>query len=338
MPVVGFVEFTKRPLLKSYLVPLFLIFFGGVFQSLYLRDLEGILRCGQAIFLIYFGQYLYHLSNKKNHLILIKSIFVASVVYLGLEILFTQDYFLKQIIPGLYLYRFVGVVGESNFSGLLFSLMILMSFFYRQYLWSFLYFILLATTMSRSYFGLAVFGVVGYLFVRKFSSKTKWISLIGILTAIMLPIILLLVEKYADDSIKLYLAIKTNGRYPIWITHLAIFKNNIFGVGYFNAHELFQNYAQLGSSIVLNGKFKLVDAALFQHNMFIHTISEFGFWGYGLLTWFLVSFVKKIYHDSEMLFFFMVFLIGCCSLNVFHEFSFYFFLAFMYKQATKEIF
>jgi hypothetical protein len=183
-----------------------------------------------------------------------------------------------------------------------------------------------------------VIGVIGFLPVRKFLNKTKWISILGILMVILLPIILLLFENYSNDSVKLYLALKTNGRYPIWITHLAIFKNNIFGVGYFNAHDLFQGYAAQGSSIILDGKFKLVDAPLFQHNMLIHTISEFGFWGYGLLIWFLVNFTKKVYHDPEILFLFMIFLLGCCSLNVFHEFSFYFFLAFMYKQATKEIY
>jgi hypothetical protein len=337
MPIVGFFEFTRRPLLKSYLVPLFLIFLGGLFQSLYLKDVEGIVRCGQAMLLVYFGQYLFGLSNKKNHLIFFKSIFFISLLYLILEIIFTRDYFLKQVIPGLFLYRFVGIVGESNFSGLLFSILILMSFYYRKYIWSVLYLLLLATTMSRTYIGLALFGVIGLIFVRIFSNKTRWISLLGILFIILLPLTLILIEQYSDDSFKLYLALKTNGRYPIWITHLSIFRNNIFGVGYFNAHDLFQSYANQGSSIVLHEKFKLVDAPLFQHNMMIHTISEFGFWGYGLLILFLVSFTKKIYHDAEMLFFFMVFLIGCCSLNVFHEFSFYFFLAFMYRQATKEI-
>jgi len=337
MPLVGVYEFFKRPLIKSYLLPLFLIFFFGIFQSLYLHDFEGIIRCVQAIFLIYFGQFLYGIANKENHFIMIKSIFFASILYLFLEILFTDIYLKKEFIPGFHLYRFYGIVGESNFSGLLFSLMIMMCLYYRKYLWSLLYFLLIVTTMSRTYFSLAVIGVLGFFVVRNLKIKSKCLSLLGIALVILLPILLLLTEKYGSDSLKVFLAIKTNGRYPIWITHLVIFKNNPFGVGYFNAHELFQSYASQGSTIILNGKFKLVDAPLFQHNMLIHTISEFGFWGYGLLIWFLVNFTRKVYHNPEILFLFMIMLLGCCSLNIFHEFSFYFFLAFLYKEATKEI-
>jgi hypothetical protein len=336
MPVIGLWEAFRCYKLKRIFLPLGILFFLGMVQALILEDKGVFIRCLQGFFLVYFGQFLTkYLINDTIYAKLCRNIAIISAFYFLLELITTKDYLGKEMMPGFVLYRFFGVIGESNFSGLLFAAILFICLYQKWYKLMAFFALMILTTMSRSYMALSLITVIGYYLVLKNKKIAKISSLLIVFSVALAPILLMLFEWFAPESLKLIAAEKTNGRYAIWITYISIFKSHLWGVGYFKGPDFFQSFAHQGSSIVTNNQFMLLDFPLHQHSMPIQTISEFGIWGFALLCWFIFEVTRFVYQNTHALFLWAMFLLGTCSLNVFHEFSFYLMIAFVNFKATE---
>ena len=332
MPLLGGFYFVKHRKIFPIYYPFVLIFLIAMISSLALGQWMSVVRCIQTILMVGFSHFLLHYLEKKDYFLILRNILIIFSLMFIYELIFTGPAVVsKPIIFGFTLPRYVGAVGESNFSGMVLSgigLLYLVEKKYWLLLWTS---IMLLLTASRGAWGAVLLGLL-LLGEPLFSDKGWRITCKSILWLLfLLPFLLFAVELLFPDQWKMTLNTLSSHRYAIQLTYIKMAISYPFGTGFYNSFEKFTQYFPESSSIVQNGLFNLKGNP-HQHNLYLQTLSELGIWGYCLLFLFLKNILNTaLTVNRRLAFAFLCLLIGFTTLNAFSEFIFYFYFAYILR-------
>jgi hypothetical protein len=325
MGLFHFLKELSYPRIFIYLaIPFFLnsIIFG------FKGDIGSAIRCILPLFVFIVPSFLQSNLNKDGYIKLAKGVVYFFVCIYLLEF-FLVNQTMKQVLPGVFIPKFEGASGYSNFSGFYMGIIGLVFLHSKKYKWFFFSILLQLLTFSRSSFlmtALAIFGCIIYFKENKFSKKLSHVFLILILIS---PFLLYLVEWTLNDHLKMKLVFLTSGRYPIQHSFLEMFLDNPFGVGYLQSHKLFHLYRETGTSIIENGLYQIPFRDIDAHSTFVQFLVEFGFVGYMILIYTLTKIYNSIISESFILGWFFCCILFCqLFLYGLNEFLFFYFLAY----------
>lgn len=335
MPVVGYFHLAVEKRVHRQLWPLLGIFLYGIVLSIFYGHYVGIARCLQAIGLILMSDYMLSKFKLEDFIKVSRAMLILSLVYLLFEYMILGIPHYKVILPGIKIFRFNGLVGESNFSAICIALAMLLTLLYdKKKYFVFLGLISLILFASRIAFILFILGALGLL-INRFAKKLgKWLVILFASIPFLFPLFIWTIESFFSDRIKLLVEKIVNGRYVINACFLKMFFDNPLGVGYFRGRSMYKHYGKKGSTLIENGLFRYAgDFAWTEyehHNLFMQTLSELGIIGYSLLAYFIYQLIKR-YDERHFLAFYIFSLtfVGFSSLNGYNEFILYFMIAFL---------
>lgn len=338
MPLVGYWHVVRERAVNRLLWPLLSLFGVGIFLSLFHGHYLGVARCLQTMGIILLADFLVLNFKQSDFIVMARSILILSLVYLAVEYAFLGIPYRKMILPGVKWIRFSGLVGESNFSAICIALLTVHSLFFdkKKYyvLIGLISLVLFASRIAIILFLLGAFGIFIHRFLKKLGKLSVY-SLGAI--PFFFPLFIFMIESFATDKVKLLVEKIVNGRYVINACYLKMFFENPLGVGYFRGRSMYKHYGLKGSSLIENGLFRYPGNFAWteyeHHNLFMQTLSELGFWGYGLLIFFVWQIFRRYQEELFLSFYlFAITLVGFSSLNGYNEYILYFMIAFLLKQ------
>lgn len=319
MPLVGFIDFALEKSFNKLLLPLLVVFCMAVFQGIYLKDLGVIIRGVQGILMVLFANYLSKKFEEKHIINIVKSSVLLSIGYYICEYIFLKPLPMKEVINGIFLMRFSGLIGESNFSALLIFALASFSFYFKRYFLFILCFLILLPLMSRMGIILVVLIPISMLLLFLKENKFKFIINLTLILICLSPIIIGLLDTFLSDLNCLMLSKLTNGRFAIAAGYWKMFIQNPLGVGFYKGPESILSF--------IPAKYSLEQFNYHQHSMYVQTLSELGLQGLIVLNYFLLKFTNfLIEQDRKLSILWLILLFGLMSLNSFSEFAFYLFI------------
>jgi hypothetical protein len=320
MPAIGLIHAVHKRSLASGLIPLMILFILCGLQGLILQETTTVVRSCQGILMVFFADWISLYLEERRILRLTKSVLILSLLYYALEKILISSLPGKMFLPGVYLTRFSGIVGESNFSALALFGFAAMAFQLRKYWLYFFYFLAIIPLMSRM--GLILVLLIPLAkFVTKLPEKYLRITIFAIISFVLLvPWITGGLDAFLPDSYKLQLSHLTNGRFGISVGYWNIFKNNFMGVGFYNGpNSILQNIPSF---------YHLNHYPYQQHSLYMQSLSEMGIWGWGLFSFFILKTTNRILNKNiDFAWSWTLLLIGLMALNGYSEFILYFFIS-----------
>lgn len=320
MPLIGAFHFVFNRKINKLVIPLIAIFIYSLIQSLVMKDLNAMARSVQGILMVFFSQFLAEYFKENEIINLIRSSLIFSVLYYLLEYLLIPNLPLKEVVSGLTLVRFSGIVGESNFSALLLFGMGAFSLYFKRLGLFALSFLLVLPLMSRMGILLFVLILVLYFINSFIKIHVKKISYLSLSIILLSPMIMGLLDSFLSEESCLLMSKITNGRFAIASGYWKMFLDHPFGVGYYNGPELILKYLPV--------KYNLGQFDFHHHSLYVQTLSEFGIIGHLLLGYFFYQLISTACkRDTFFALMWIVLLFGMSSLNSYSEFVFYLFIA-----------
>ncbi len=316
--LLGFVFFLKTKRVNPLFLPLLLLLGFGTVRSLTLMDISGVLRLGQVFCLIAFA------SMAKNW-ISIDGLhrFARVMLYLGFILLLHEYFFLGSIIGktifGFEIYRYNGPVGESNYSALLFAFTSLIFILKKDWLHFVITLGCIYLCVSRTALLMILFFAV--LLLLKFLIKDKLRILLKGFALILCstPLAIWMAFKLAPLEYLQVLERFSSGRIFLFIPYVDMGLDQLFGVGYFNGWDRYEEYMQRFMHID-TGRDRQINE---QHNIFIQVFSEFGLILYPLWCWQILKVYWQENRDIIPLILFSTLLVAFSFLNGMNEFILY---------------
>lgn len=285
---------------------------------------DSFIRLIQVFLMIGFGEYLLEHFQLEDFLRFEKALLVCALIYLIGEYMWQGFIPGKEFIPGWHIQRLEGIVGESNYSGLLCAVVTISLWLHRPSYWSIVGFVAVAMTGSRV--GVVVF-VIGHLWpvIKRIPTRAAQCIYRGMLVLIILyPLLLTGLERALELPQQQQVNRVYNGRFIIHMSYLEMFKSNWWGVGFFRGTEQFKNYATVGSKLIESGFVYPIDHEpnFQQHGIMIQILTEFGAPGYILWAIFLWKLFRKALASSMAASHGLIcYLLGALTLNVLSDFT-----------------
>lgn len=324
MPAVGLLHLASSLRLSPMLWPLVSLIFIGVANTLFQQDLPGLVRLGQVFSMLCFAQYLMDHFSSADFERLERSLLVAAALYLVGEAAFVGFIPDKEILPGVRVPRLLGIVGESNYSGMLCAVVTVSIWLRKKSWWCLLGTVTVLLTSSRISMLVLLMGAcwpgLGKL-PGRWQVRLLWSAL---LLWLCYPLVLWALEKCLPLETQRVVHHLYSGRFGIHLSYLAMFRDHPFGVGYFRGPQLFTDYAALGSQLMQSGYQYPIDhpPVYQQHGLLIHVLSEFGILGYAMMAYFFVKAMSQsLLKNPTVAFGLMCALTGFLTLNVLSDFT-----------------
>jgi len=333
IPVIfGIYYWVRYRKFDNFFLPLLIIIIINLYPTLTGDNLTvGLLRLGQFIALIGFTNYLIYKVELKYFLQFICIWEIISIVLFVANELYQFDSYGDKSFLGFN--RFSFIVGEPNFSGLLYFSSFLIKINLKKYWSSSISIILMLLTFSRGIaLGLTVF-ILLYVLYKLSEKYFKIIIYILGISIICYPVTLYAFSKLADASMQMYF-LSLSPRYYLHLAYINMFLDNpFFGVGYRSGINYLPEYIYgLKTHLIINLQYFSPLEISEQHSLFIQVLSEFGAISYLIFGLFLYKLFSMALKHSEIL------AISCLSfsvsllfLNCLSEMSFYMFIAFIIK-------
>lgn len=327
MPIVGLLNFITMRQIHKLFWPLLGLIFVGLFHSLYFPDSVVFIRLCQLFGMVCFAQYLTEKFTSDDFERLEQSLLILSALFLVGEIFISGFIPDKEILPGVRVYRLLGIVGESNYSGLICALITISLWLRRRSWWVLLGVATVLITSSRISFLILLCGGAWSLFsFLNANHQRKTLKTLAVII-LLYPLLLWGVEKVLPLEAQKIVNHLYSGRFTIHSSYMAMFFDNPFGVGYFRGPELFADYSQVGSKLMLSGYLYPIDhiPVYQQHGLFIQVLSEFGIIGYALFVvfvWQLLS--NALANGTKVAYLLIVALGGFLTLNTLSDFALFY--------------
>jgi len=328
--IIGFYFFITKLKLKRIFIPILCIILVNIAVVIYQENYFSILKELQLILLLFFSSYLASqishssfISTAKIILFLSLLIFTLEYITLG-PVLGYRDFF------GIKLPRYVGPIGEFNFTGLLLSGISLIFLINRKYLFFIItLFVMLFPASRGAYLPVIVFLFVVFLHLLTQRNRkiSKFILYSLFYTIVSYPFIVYFMHhSLGNIEIEKTLAIFSSMRYVYHVHYVDLGFHFPFGLGYFNGLEyLRNNITSIGGLFIFNYL-----PILEQHCMYIQIFSEFGFIGYIVFILFFRRILVIAYQQSFLLAAAWVsILTGFLFLNGLSEFILFFFIGYI---------
>lgn len=270
------------------------------------NPLETLFRNTQLMLLLFFLSYTINMYKFGKMTYVLKYIIILCPFAFVLELFFYYPNitYYREIF-GLPFYRFAGIVGEPNFSGFLFFVLICISIYYKKKKYILLIFFFLFLVGSRA----SLLASIIFLIVYKFNLYN--LSKYAFFLLFALPIILYLNSSMILNNYDIVESINyfTSGRTMIWFNYLQLILDNPYGFGAFQSQYL------------------ISDGSIIQaHNFFIQIISEYGVYSYLIL---FISVIFWIKNSNVYLFLFPL-SINLYSINALTDVSLYLLLGLVF--------
>ena len=288
----------KFSIAVDYKIPLLILpilILGGVFES---GVVESFLRVFQLLSLIVISSYISRMRDRELDSVLsVLSGYV--IVFTFVEIIYsiifgasnsrTVDSFGFDLGIAIDIPRLEGLYGASNFSSLFAGLLSLYMFLTKRFYFAIGMFFVAMLTMSRgfmlAYFAAIFVWGVGF----KFGFKYCFLTVFPIVLLIVLyPVFVLLMNRFLDpDSIDLLIYLSTTR-----FMHQVVFSemgmsNPIWGVGYGNGIDRYDEYAPLVNSGSFD--YTILTRNHEAHNLLLDVMGELGVIAYVLLAVFILK-------------------------------------------------
>ena len=323
-PLIGlFHLFMDRRIAKiSYFL---LLLFGTNIVSWFLNDTptDQIVRLGQSLLLVMFFNFLYFNLTKEFLLMTLKVVAVLSVILLIVEVTFDMNTFERELF-GMNIPRYGLIVGEPNFSGVLFVGMAQLAFLCKKrwFFWGFL--LLSLVPLSRAVFITYIFWGVMLLFSCPGKRIFRGISWGVLILFLLYPFIISQLHHFLPFHINRSMSLLS----PRYHQHMYYSKEGVktlWGEGHFQSRkrdrEYWEKYRAQYSwlSTLYKGE---------QHSVTVQVLSDFGWIGYVFFSLFILQVFKLVCASgTQYATGLLVLLVNFNFLNGLNEWIFYFFMA-----------
>lgn len=326
-PLIGALNLVISRRIDRRFWPLVSLIFIGLSLALTQQSFNSALRLAQLLGLVGFAQYLAEHFADEDYAQLEKSLLTLAAGWLFAECLWFGWIPDKEILPGIRVSRLEGIVGESNYSGLLCAIVTASIWVRRRSWWCALGLVTVLLTSSRVALIVLVLAATIGLFVKLPQRLGRRLLQVFLLLLLSYPFILFGTEHLTTIEQQRWINQIYSARFSIHLSYLAMFFEHPFGVGYFHGPELFAQYAGLGSKLMLSGHTYPIDHAPVyqQHGLFIQVLSEFGVLGYIVFSYFLWKLLENaLMRSMGTAFLLVTSMCGFVSLNVLGDFTFFY--------------
>ena len=230
-----------------------------------------------------------HILNKKFLVTFIKMTLLLSILYITFD--FFQDNFIQtsKKVFGLKLSkRYLGIIGEPNFSALLTGVLALISFEIRKHLLSFLLIITYLPTSSRTILAMVITYIFLKLIYHLSKNSLKYLPIPFILFIFLSPLTFPMISEQLNREQKLKLNQVSSERFHLQTAYAKMFFDKPFGTGYMQGRK------HLKPKEEKYGFYKDLD----QHNIYLQILTEFGFFGFIFYALFIYRTFQIIPNDA----------------------------------------
>lgn len=211
---------------------------------------------------------------------------------------------------GVTLPRLVGIMGNANYSAILYLCLMLLFLFSeekRKIQAGYFIGIISFFTLSRATVLAGCIVLVAYYIKKIFGNKLyKFYVYICFGVVLLFPIVLLSTNNIISESGKVVLTKWSSLRYPYWVAYADVGLKHPFGVGYFNAENFVSKKCKEHREDIVAlvhkaepGQHKSV-GSIQQHSLQLQVISEFGWIGYFILTFPLLKLIHALMMDDDV--------------------------------------
>ena len=290
---------------------------------------KSTLRIIQLFAMINFSFFIAQKWSEKNSKDFALVTTILASILIVLEIIYIGPDGIKDFL-GFKLPRYMGLLGESNYSAIILALNSMLLIRFKRYYLLIINLITLFLLASRTGFLVVLIFAFLNLLVSKYPRFNRIIKYF-ILSLSLTPVLLWMIWKFAPMSSIELIEKLSNGRFFLWIPYIDMGISNVFGIGYFkgwaNYSEYLTPYKQLADSI---RGYQLNE----QHNIFIQVFSEFGPICYSL-------FIYQIYklatiRENNNIYLFSI-LIGYSFLNGLSDYVLYLIIGFSLNDVDLKI-
>ena len=326
-PLVGIFHLVKDRRILLVSLPLFFLV-GLNFISLCLNGFpqEQILRLCQFFLILMFFNYIsfnIDLEVIKN---ILTTIAILTLVFFTAE-LTLSDQIGHILIKGLKIPHYSFLVGEANFSGVLFLGLFLVSFLVKERKFAALFFVFSLLTFSRAVFLSVVVFIVLAVLNKISKSLLKDMCTVLLVLLLSYPFLSVLSNKFLPPELSMKVA-EMSPRYYLHGVYSFEGMKSVLGEGYFQSKHKIDDWAlEYESKFLWMAQWKHRESAE-QHSLQVQVISDFGLVGYLLFSIFIVLAFKVVWNNGPYYAIsFLTLLINFSFLNALNEWIFYFFLA-----------
>lgn len=299
--LLGILELRSIKKMDKSFIPLFLLipsaiavlFFEGSI------DLQSVARLAQLTCLILFSSFIQTNMTISQLKKLLFSVEVLSISTVFLELICPFEKmtpnFIFPFIDRLHL-----IVGEPNFSALLLFGCFSLRLYLREFKRSILLVILIILTGSKTGLVSVLLAVFYFIFSNLQPKFFKYFSLMVLVTLLSYPFFnYFVINKATNTTTKENLIKLTTNRYYIHLLYTQIALDKPAGIGYTKAHPYYQkNFYHLKEKTIPNVEIRDPDLNE-QHSFYIHALSELGFQGYLLISFFILLVYKRIFEEPK---------------------------------------
>jgi len=228
--------------------------------------------------------------------------------------------------------RFTFVVGEPNFSSLLYLSNLSLAAIYRIKWKIPIYSLLILLAQSRM--GLVGLAIAFFLIlIRNYSKLLVLIARASSIVFLTYPVFLFLLDKILTESQKIFIVSRISSRYYVHNGYFLMGLSNFFGVGYFNGkNKIMDVFSNSSFSKILGGEeFEIIE----QHNFLLQMYSEFGAVGWIVVIYLFLRVDSEINYRSEVALVWVPLVFSLTWVNALHEVAFYLVLAFVFSSNSK---
>lgn len=319
IPIVfGLIFFIKNRRVNNLFLPLIILLALGVMRSLTLLDYVGVMRLGQVFCLIAFASMAKNWVNLDNLWRLSKYMLYFGLIFFLYEVVFTGPVSYKSVF-GLKILRYNGPIGESNYSALLFAFSSLIFILRKDVIHFILSIGAIYLCVSRTAILMIIFFVLLLVFHKILKQKLKYILRIYGVILCTTPFLIWFAFKNISLEYLQILERFSSGRIFLFIPYVDMGFDQLFGIGYFNGWDHYEEYMQKFMHID-TGRDRQINE---QHNIFIRVFSEFGVLLYPLWCWHILKIYWQEHQDLIPLVLFSTLLMAFSFLNGMHEFILY---------------
>ncbi|MBT7610762.1 MAG: hypothetical protein HN576_13460 [Bacteriovoracaceae bacterium] len=286
----------------------------------------------QFLLLVFFGNWLIRIWNfdvRKNVNWIVIILSMNSILidhYNGIYLIDRTNFDLL---------RFHLIVGEPNFSSLLYVVLFSFTLLDNRKLEAVLFASFVLISQSR----MGILGILCALFLFVFKnskSKLRWLNVAINTLFFTYPAILILIDRIANDPFKQTMVHKLSPRFYLHVGYIEMFFKNLLGVGYFNGINRIESLLS-EKAIYLKESLKVDDFEIAQqHSLQIQLISEFGLIGIAVLIYLCYTANKIIKNDPRKLIVWGPFILSTLLINCMHEVSLFIVFAYLVKDSFLE--
>ena len=284
---------------------------------------DQIVRIGQSFLMVMFFNFLYFHMSKKFLLMTLKIIGVSAILLFIAEVAFDMHTFTRNFF-GISFVRYNLMVGEPNFSGVLFVGMAQLAFLCKKrwFFWIFLALSLL--TLSRAVFITHIFWGILLLTSGLGERIFRTVSWSILALFLLYPLIISQLHHFLPFHVNNAM-VHLSPRYFQHMYYSNEGLKTLWGEGHFQSRkrdlEYWQKYRSRYSWIDYPHRGE-------QHSLTVQVFSDFGWIGYFFFSLFIVQVFRSVYASgSKYTTSLLTLLVNFCFLNGLNEWIFYFFMA-----------